>query len=59
MTKAQKRWAKGPAEAGLQAVCGYGARERSLGSLHPLLSSRLHAPSFHLPPVGLLLQKLV
>lgn len=49
MTKAQKRWAEGPAEAGHQALCRYGARERSLGSLLLLPSSLLHAPSFRPP----------
>lgn len=44
MTKAQKRWALGPDEAGHQALFGYGARERSL----PSPGSPPHAPS--LPP---------
>ena len=52
VTKAQKRWAVGPDEAGHQALCGYGARERS----PPTLDSPPHAPS--LPP-ALLLRKLV
>lgn len=60
MTKAQKRWAEGPAEAGHQALCGYGARKRSLGLPLPLPSSLLHAPSFRPPSHRtVFLQKLV
>lgn len=49
MTKAQKRWAEGPAEAGHQALCGYGAGKRSLGSPPQLPSCLPHAPSFRPP----------
>lgn len=53
VTKAQKRWAVGPDEAGHQVLCGYGAKERS----PPTLGSLPHAPP--LPPALLLLRKLV
>lgn len=54
MTKAQKRWAGRTDEAGHQAPCEYGDRERSLGLLHtpphpPHPSPPLHAPALHPP----------